>query len=329
MTVGRGRTNAHTTAIYSQGQFHLTPQVDLVAGGRLSWDRSRVGGDSIYNPNQEQKDTAPVYVLGVNYKPESDKLLYVKWSTGFIPGGIFNTFPYNPVTSTSYEIGIKADWLDHTVRTNLSVFDAAYKGLQTFSISFTPALTLKVINAGEAKAKGFEFEGTWLPVQGVTLGTAIGYTDLTFVDHITVPQGVPKWTADFNANYESPAQDWAAGGRFTARVDASYTSSVALASGCIAGPKNFRGIIPCSVTPAILAATNAPSKWNINGRVGLADINVGHAMGSPTTWQVALWVRNLLDNDGLQSAVTQSRSGSYSANYDPARTFGVDVNVKF
>ena len=330
LAVGGFRTAAHSEALYSQGQFHVTPQIDLIGGIRESWDTSTQGGDgTLYGLSgpphyQFAKDTRPTYRLGGQYKPTSDMMLYVTYSTGFIPGGTFNAIAYNPETATSYEGGIKADWLDHKLRTNLAVFDAQYVGFQQFSFA---GGVLHVINANSATGYGFEFEGTVVPIEGLTLESDVGYTNYQYADHnnpvsATIPYFVPAWTLSFKGNYESSPLDWAMKGRFVVSGDAGYTSSIHLITGCT-------GSAPGCLSPAAYAATTVGPQWLLNGRMGITAIPVGQVFGNDTTIEVALWCRNLTDNKSLTQSTTQNRDGSWNAGWQPARTFGVDVTAKF
>jgi iron complex outermembrane receptor protein len=326
LQTGDQKTSAKSNAIYTQAKVHITSQIDFDAGIRRTWDSSTFGGEVPVPPLQTTKEAASTYLLGLNYKPTSDILLYAKWSTGYIPGSIFNARPYGAETATSYEAGLKADWFDHTVRTNVSVFDVTYRGFQVFS--FDPVFGLIVINRGAGKAKGFEFEGTWKPTSGLTLGTNVGYTDMVFGDHAdpasrTLVAFVPKWTLNFNGQYESDPIEAAWGGRFVIHGDANYTSEIQLASGC-AGTS-----LSCSNSTASLAATGVGPQWLVNGRMGLVSIPAGHYAGYDTTLDVALWVKNLTDNKSLTQATYQFRANAFGAGWQPARTFGVDVTAKF
>jgi len=312
-------TFTHSEAVYSQAQIHLGPQLDFLIGGRETWDINSFGvqGETGGAAYSVAKGQAPTYLLGLNYKPTADMLVYGKLSKGYISGGVFSGRPYFPETSVSWEGGVKADWLNRTLRTNLAVFDVLYGSVQGYA--FLPTGLPYVTNSGRARAKGLEFEGSWVPIEGVTLGNSVGYTNMRFTTQpIPLLQGIPTWTANFNAQYESHPLGWASGGRFTIRGDASYTSPVILSAGTV-------GVTP----PAIVAATTVGDTWILNARMALEDIRLGNLMGSPTRWEIALWVRNLTDNKSLVGASPESVTGSQGSRYQPPRTFGVDLTADF
>ena len=76
----------------------------------------------------------------LSYTPRTNLLLYASYSKGFKSGG-FNLgglqAPFNPEKITDYEVGIKADWLDKRLRTNVSGFWYDYTDLQASVINAT------------------------------------------------------------------------------------------------------------------------------------------------------------------------------------------------
>src|SRR5690606_14451968 len=58
-------------AVYSQNEIHITDQLDLVLGGRYTWDRRR-GLDNSGTPTSSAPVTydkgTPTYLVGLNYK---------------------------------------------------------------------------------------------------------------------------------------------------------------------------------------------------------------------------------------------------------------------
>ncbi|RYD95417.1 MAG: TonB-dependent receptor, partial [Sphingobacteriales bacterium] len=160
-------------AFYAQGEVHVMDTLDLVAGARYTDDRKRgidrstpAGGNLNYDGNQW------TYNLGVNFQPTDTLLVYAKYSTGYISGGKLATLSYNPETAKSWEAGLKADWLDSHLRTNLSVYSVKYTDLQLSGSGLAfgvPLASQVLVNAGDAKAKGFELELTAVPIESITL----------------------------------------------------------------------------------------------------------------------------------------------------------------
>src|SRR5690606_9302248 len=92
-------------------------------------------------------------------------------------------------------------------------------------------------NNGDVKAKGFEFDFTAAPIQGLTLGGSLGYSDSEFHNvHplILAANGgryehvfLPDWTGNFWVQYDTPP---IGGGDayVSARVDGRWQSDMNL-----------------------------------------------------------------------------------------------------
>lgn len=125
--------------------------------------------------------------VGIDFKWTDDVMAYASWSRGFKSGGYngragsVTTFgPYDPEEVEAIELGLKADWLDNRLRTNLAVFHNEYSGLQRTTIratSVAPFQETITSNAAAATVKGAEIEVTAVPVKGLNLNLSIGYND--------------------------------------------------------------------------------------------------------------------------------------------------------
>jgi iron complex outermembrane receptor protein len=338
-TQGRESTvYTFSRAAYAQGEFHVLPQLDLVGGARYTKDVKK-GIDQSLMSGAANPGPIPIYFrkgkwtynVGANYKPTSDILVYGKYSTGYISGGSLAGIIYNPETAKSLEGGVKADWLDRTLRTNLAVFDVKYSELQvaTSGNALTPpqpAVTQALINAGDAKAKGFEFEGTYIPIRQVSLNTGIGYTDFKYtrIDPrvITGNQSYmianrPKWTWSLSGQFTSDPvfQD----AYLVLRADAAWKSK---SNGSSAVPLT-NATFTAAEQAAFVAAQRIPAYWLVNARAAMQGIKLGTADAT-----LALWARNLF-NDRSKSYTPAIGNFFIAANFEAARSFGVDFDLSF
>jgi iron complex outermembrane receptor protein len=171
-------------------------------------------------------DVTPRFVL--DYKLTPSALLYASAAKGFKGGTTsgrdtaalrnLNRIVGAPETNWSYEAGLKADWLDNRLRTNVAAFYNKYKGLQ-FGVT-TPDGGFGRINAGDAEIKGVELEATAVPVEGLELSASVGvldgkYTEWTASLGTCAAQGLstrqqyldldlkqaPKWSYRLGGNY--------------------------------------------------------------------------------------------------------------------------------
>ena len=302
-------------AAYAQAEVHVTPEVDIVTGYRITRDKKSgtayIGGAAL--PFTYRK-TKPSYELGANYRPTNDLMVYGKYAVGFISGGSVAGEPFDPETAQSWEVGLKSDFLDRRLRANLAAFTVKYKHVQQTVPGYVVGrleLPELITDLGDARAKGFEAEVTALPTPGLTLGSGLSYTKFEFtrVNPIfgtpdTFPVWLrPSWTANMSASYESEPLFGEA--RLTARLDASWRSKLVT--------PGFFGPVP-----GYESIFRTGNDWLVNGRLALKDIEFSRG-----TAEFALWARNLLDNDKPLWAGYQGYAGA--TTYTPARTFGVDV----
>jgi iron complex outermembrane receptor protein len=318
-------------AAYVQGEFHILPQLDFVAGDRITVDDK---SGTLFNPapcpcSFVYHGTRPSYTLGFNYKPARDALLYVKYSTGYVSGGSVSVFSFKPETAKSWELGAKADFLEHRVRTNLALFDVDYTDLQSPQGGPTvghPELSTVVIDLGTARVKGVEFEGSVLPMKGLTLSGSFGYAayKLSSLTPLAAtifapgcPQaplscyqnvGLPSWTAMLSGDYVTDPVFGDA--RLHLTIDGTFHSNYRTV-------QNFQ-----LVNSSFNLLQFIPDTWLLNARFALEHIAVEN--GQVT---VALWGKNLTNEDSIQFPNTIPLFASTS--FLPARTFGIDVNFKY
>ena len=328
----KGDNSAISLAAYAQAEVHVTSQLDLVGGIRETNDNKSGVWHGTSDYAFTYNKSSPTFSLGVNYKPTRDVLLYAKYSTGFVSGGSSADVPFGQETAKSWEAGIKSDWFDHRLRANLAAFDVNYSHLQTAQSGTNVGhseVALLVVDLGNMHSRGFEFDSTIVPVDGVTLGAALGYTEVNYT-YINPAAGLftnvggnyvpadltnflptlqPKWTANLSAEYDTPPVFGDA--RMTFRLDANWHDKELLD-----GYTNYYTVHQYDVLKY------APAEWNINGRVSLDHIKVGTGEA-----QLALWVKNLTNG---KSPVFMDLMGGALANaeFEAARTFGVDFSFK-
>jgi iron complex outermembrane recepter protein len=76
--------------------------------------------------------------------------------------------PFNPEIAKNLETGIKADWFDGALRTNVSAFYTRFDDIQLTTTD--PVLLIsRRFNAGEGSTRGLEFEVNLLPVDGLRI----------------------------------------------------------------------------------------------------------------------------------------------------------------
>jgi iron complex outermembrane receptor protein len=326
---------------YAQAEFHVTSYLDLVAGFRETKDWKSGAAylsPALANPFFTYEGSRPNYLIGFNYKPTRDILAYVKYSTAFVSGGNVAGIPFLPETVHSWEAGFKGEFFEHRLRTNLALYDATYYHLQqaeggsTFQgtdllkrFPFLPEIgTFVVDQGGTVDTKGFEFEGTAVVAHGATLGTNVSFSDTKFkgvdpaIDNppgvTPIPTLLPKWTVGLWGSYERTFEN---GLRGSVRIDANWRSKIWFQSPVIANPASPH------YEPSYAPYVSSPQTWVVNARATLGGFKLG-----PVSAEVALWAKNLTDDKSINyDLLIPFFVGS--ANYQPARTFGVDVSFRY
>ncbi|MFM5931759.1 MAG: TonB-dependent receptor [Novosphingobium sp.] len=129
------------------------------------------------------KSSKPTWLLGVNFKPMEDVMLYAKWSRGYRQAGVASFAAdklqtYNAEKVDTYEVGAKASWRGAIPGFfNISGFYNNFRDQQVqLGVQCVPtsacAQTTIIQNVGKSKLTGFEAELGIKPFTGLQLGVA-------------------------------------------------------------------------------------------------------------------------------------------------------------
>ena len=174
-------------SVYGQLTYDLTSKLHLIAGERYTYEAHNfifTGNEqnaakqyltdlyTITKPYQHWTSWTPK--LGLNYELTPTIATYATYSEGFKAGGFDGRatskasagLPYDPETVTTWEGGIKADFFDHVLRTNLAVYHNDIEGYQASALDENNISHR--INFGKVKTEGFELETRWRPIEGLT-----------------------------------------------------------------------------------------------------------------------------------------------------------------
>lgn len=258
------RVPSSSVAGFVQATAHLTDQLDLIGGYRITHDKKTfVYGRSNPDGTAIQPPIAPPFpanaflfgldgTVGRYTKTRSDfranltyrwsphLMTYAQFATGYKGGGLNPraNFPaqaaaFDPETLQAYEIGLKSDFLDRRVTLNLAAFFNKYKDIQ-LTVSSCPDLggpgpCQAPRNAGNAEVKGFEAETSLRPLPGALIDASLSYLDFKYtsinpVTGVSLSDTSP-YTAKWKASFGAQ-YEVALGsmGSLTPRLDLSYQS---------------------------------------------------------------------------------------------------------
>ncbi len=319
------------------GQATWTPPVmggkaHLTLGGRFTHDKKDGALDTVNGALPSYVDANKAVVTGAIHLDKSwdrfdplvvlavdvtdDVNVYGKWSTGYKSGGANSrslTYrAFDPETVSMFELGAKTEFWDRRARLNVAAYTGDLKDVQTdFSVIIlnNNRGTLETTNAATGKTKGLELDLTVAPIEGLTLGASYTYTKVTLskafnpftnAQSVIFPLYVPKNAGAFNADYRRPL----GAATFELHLDANKSDG------------QFTSTTDTTVSDDALV---------VNGRVAISDIRLKDSGGD---LEVAVWARNLLNEDHAFLRNTNAALGTYAIFNDP-RTWGVEARLKF
>lgn len=344
-------------AAYGQLTYDLTDALHITAGGRYTHDKKRGVLHFSRNINYDT-DTARAAVNGyapldrswdrfnpmvtVAFDASSTVHAYAKYSTGYRAGGASsrtaNYQAFNPEDVKAYEYGVKTDFWDHRARFNFAAYVMDRKDSQVDISSIQPTATgnfnnLVTINApGTTKIRGIEADLTVQPVTGLTLTGSYAYT-YTSIPPVLITATAGGATTNVYQNFYIV---------FTPRNAASGAIDYVVPAGV--GDTKLRFHLDGNYAQSTQAfdqfATHNDASFIMNGRISLADIDLGADKRRLT---LALWSRNLLNTQYVfrrdpsnslpgspSSSVTTGSInnvlGDYG-NFNAPRTFGLEATI--
>ncbi|OCC22401.1 hypothetical protein MB02_17070 [Croceicoccus estronivorus] len=350
------------TAGYGQLTYHVNDRFDITGGIRYTQDDKTFFDTAAGEPGQTyQYSKGNFSFLGnLSYKPTDDIMLYAKYVTSFIAGGtsagalaydsvtnqVFQgpAIPYKEEKAKSWEAGLKAEWFDRRLRTNLALFHVKYTGLQTpiFQSSgciVSPndicepiASSQFVTNFGKARAYGAEFEITAVPVEGLTLSASGSYTDFDYQEisplllaNASVTEvkdypetARPKFMTNLSAEYVMPLMNET---KLALRVDGNYRSKINISTDTFSNQAFVDANIDYD-NSYMQALTTQKGLFRLNARASVMDIPVG-----PAKAMVSVWGRNLTDKQQLNFV---ANTGITAAGiFDDPATYGIDLTFQY
>lgn len=193
-------------AVYAQADIKIGNNGTLTLGARYTDEEKTVDFQGTVNSagmvaagiplSQSEQEITPR--IAYAHKFTDNFMMYASATNGFKSGG-WNARgsssdalqAFAPETIWSYELGMRGDWVDGRLRTNITMFYSDLEDLQTTSA--TPDGQFLTTNAGGLEVPGIEAEITALPTDNWQIFAALGWQNAEY-------KGLPGGCVTPNAN---------------------------------------------------------------------------------------------------------------------------------
>lgn len=344
-------------SVFAQARWKILDPLEFDVGARYTHDdKSATLVNRVGNPAAGaigillRPDNVPLYPrysdnnvspeATLTWKPDSFQTIYGAFKTGYKAGGISNSgilssgateqsVVFGPEKSNGFEIGYKAELLDHTMRVDVTAYRYNYNGLQV--TGYVPTAFLYTIeNAARARTQGVEATFEWLAIDRLTFSGNVGYNRARYLsfpnaqcyDGQTAAQGcivsaenpggvqnlagaalnrAPNIMYRLGADYKAP---FVAGSTADFSLSGAYTSSYQVATDY--DPGGVQG-----------------SYWLLNAAV--------HFVPPGERWDLAVIGRNLTNTYYKVFAYQQSlgTNTQYNATFNRPREVALEASYKW
>ncbi len=326
------KTDAY--AAFGQASYALTDKLKITGGLRFTRDEKRYVYDAVdLNPFGISTLPTPAGLVrdhvnqsnvsgkvGLDYKIDSNVLLYASASKGFKSGGFKAAIAFNPdeiapfrgETVYAYEAGVKTTLMGGRLTLNAAGYYNDWKNFQAMVTEIRSGINVITLsNAGNARSYGGEIEAQYRPTDALQLRASANLLSTKITKFNTAPgsddytgnrlANAPDLTASMEARWELPlgGQNW---GAFV-MGDGSYRS------------KTYFSL-------ANRGQNSQAGYWLLNGRIGIHDKH--------DKWELAVFGKNIL-NKLYVSASYDNWGGIFPSQDflgDPA-TYGVQLTFHY
>ena len=133
-------------------------------------------------------------IIGLDWTPDTDTLVYAKYNRGYKPGGLGAAETFGLLLATPFtdkelvnatELGLKREWRDLNLTTNVVAFYYDYQGYQVSNQVIPaddggpvrPQPYTAYVNLPKTETTGIEIETTWRPIDDLRILFNYGFTN--------------------------------------------------------------------------------------------------------------------------------------------------------
>ncbi len=347
ITATEGDVENTSQAVFAQGTYRLTEQLNLTLGLRYSEEskdltsvnarETQAGAfisclvpEALRNdpsvPGRagcvgdfSRDDDSIDYTFMVDYSFDSGLMAYFKTATGFRSGGqnlrgtdLLSFTSFAPEEVEEFEVGFKHDWLDSRLRTNMAFFYSDYSDIQRSTIVPVAggATATVVANAASATVKGLEAEFSAILTDAWQAGGSFGWTDAGYDDYMDIDPAT-------GGPLDRSGQEFVSTPEHTYSLWTQYSLPLTTGSLDLRADYSWHDEY-VSFSTLDPTGSDTPAKGMINAR---AQWNVSDKL------ELALWGKNLTDEQYRIAGIDFFGNFGHAIGVgNEPRTYGLDVN---
>jgi len=315
-------------AAFADLTFHVTDRFDVQVGGRKSHleqtsAETNIGAFvPIFFPGFtspaifEEVDTADnafTYLVTPRFRVSEDLMVYARLASGYRAGGP-NAAPgvprqFNPDRTQNYEIGVKADFLDHRLSVDTSLYYIDWKDIQ-LSLIDLQNFQAYTANGSRAKSQGVELSVESRPLRGLSIAGWVAWSDAELTEDL------PPNSAQGRSGDRLPY-----GSRFSGNfsLEQSFLLSSSL-TGFVGGSLSYVGD-----RKGVFAGAFAPPDRQTLPAYAKTDLRAGLRHDS---WTADFFVNNVADRRGVLNGGIGAVP-PFGFSYIQPRTIGLSLARTF
>jgi iron complex outermembrane recepter protein len=297
---------------------------------KISPSGNSFAGALLTSDNDADLGSITTNKFAVSYQHTDDMMFYANWGEGFTSGGLNNVnnvglVRLDPEVVTTWEVGLRSDWMDGTLRFNATYFDSDWEGMRVNQLPpdpDNPGSSLPFpypTSSGIGEASGIELDITYLPADNLILTLGVGLIDTAYIE---------RGTFD-GTNGISPTSPfaYAADDSFTLgavyNMDLSNGADLALSAkygwtGEYVRDAAFQRIRVDASNNIIME----PSYGILNGRVTYTP--------QEGNWDISLWGNNLTDEQYINGGFDTKNVWGYDFSVvGRSREIGISASMTF
>jgi len=317
------RQTTDSYAAFGQLDYDLTPKLTVTAGLRYSADHK-----DFHYVSEETRLPYTIFTFdgsktfdsvsgkfGLRYRITPDVNVYASYSRGTKSGGFFSgqtgnvadLGPYKDETVNAYEVGLKSELLNHTLRANLAGFYYDYQNLQVYTVVTDGFITRQLFtNASAARIYGGELELEATPAKGLTISLNTAWLNATYRNFISAG-------TDYSGNTLPSAP------RVSIQTAVNYTQPVSFGSLVFDISSSYRSKVffDTANTPRL----SDQGRVYVDGRFG-----VQFAHGK---LELGIWGKNIFGETNISDMTPIPTLGFDVISVGPPRTYGLYLRAHY